>query len=170
MPEEGPKREPAPASAADLAEPAAIGRIAEGGADLRGAEEPRVVVGVGVGRGGVESDGSTVGNVRGAGTGEHERRRRLRGWVGSPATMVVGGELVLGGNEGEEAFPEAGGANADALLVRVALALHRVAFAISLPVLRHRPLPPPPPPPLPDLAIDDAPNRAEQNLQPNAYG
>ncbi|KAJ8477578.1 hypothetical protein OPV22_021305 [Ensete ventricosum] len=83
--------------------------------------------------------------------------------------MVVGGELVLGVNEGEEALPEAGGANADALLVRVALALHRVAFTLSLSVLRHRP-PPPATPLLPDLAIDDAPNRAEQNLEPHAYG
>lgn len=35
-----------------------------------------------------------------------------------------GGELVLGEDEGEEALPEAAGADADAPLARVLLALH----------------------------------------------
>ncbi|KAH0470894.1 hypothetical protein IEQ34_000617 [Dendrobium chrysotoxum] len=36
-----------------------------------------------------------------------------------------GGEFVLGRNEGPKTFPETGGANADADLVRVSLARHQ---------------------------------------------
>lgn len=119
-----------------------VGR-SEGGADLRSAEE--AVVEANVSRGGLESDGSAVGNVRRRELMGRRSLRRRRGKVDALAGGVVGRELVLGGNEGEKALLEARGADAIAVLVRVDLALHPEATIITgVAQLLHRGRPRPP--------------------------
>lgn len=99
---------------------------------------------------GIGSDRSAVGDVRGDGSVEFEGMPQ-RGNVRPPANVVaVSGELVLGDDEGEESLPEAGGADANSVLVRVTLALHRLAAVATSPTLLPlRPQPPASATPLP---------------------
>lgn len=95
-----------------------------------------MVIAAAVGCGGVGSDGSAVGDVGGDGSGENQWWRWL--WrVFRPLVVVRGRELVLGGDKGEKALPEARGADADAQLVGMLLALHHPANAAAPPSFRQ---------------------------------
>lgn len=105
--------------------PTTIDLAAEGRAELGSAEETAVAV-----VGGAGSGGSAGRQVRRHGPGEGDGGCRRGRWrIEPPAVVVVvvvtWGEPVLGGDEGEEALTEAGGADTGAQLVRVLLALHR---------------------------------------------
>lgn len=115
-------------------------------------------------RGGLVSDGSAVGNVRRRELmGRRRSLRRRRGKVDALAggVVLVGRELVLGGNEGEKALLEARGADAIAVLVRVDLALHPEATVITG-VAQLLPCGPPRPPHLSAPAIQGAARQREK--------
>lgn len=124
-PKKGPQhRKSPPPPVADFPQPTVPACSVDGGAYLGGVKE--TLKPEGVAGGGVEINRSAAGDIRRDGSGEDEWRRRW-GSVGSPTTVGMGGrELAPGGDEGEEALAEAGGADADALLVRVDLTLHRL--------------------------------------------